>query len=74
MRPDLGVRQPGRGLPGAVRESAVQAGRRSPKADLALLARVHEALLRLPDSALGQYYYRIAGGCPALPSGPVDAP
>ena len=74
MRPDLGVRQPGGGLPEAVRESAVRAGRRSQKADLALLARVHDALLRLPDSALGRHYYRVPGDCLAFPSGPGDVP
>jgi hypothetical protein len=72
--PDLRVRQPGGGLPAAVRESAIQAGRRSPKADLALLARVHDALLRLPDSALGQHYYQVPGDCLAFPSGPGDMP
>jgi len=72
MRPDLYVRQPGRGLPAEVREAAVRAGRRSPKADLALLARVHDALLRLPDSALGQHYYQVPGDCLAFPSGSLD--
>jgi hypothetical protein len=74
MQPDLRVRQPGGGLPEAVRESAVRAGRRSPQSDLALLARVHDALLRLPDSALGQHYYQVPGDRLAFPSGSQDAP
>ena len=74
MPPDLYVRQPGRGLPAEVREAAVQAGRRSARADLALLARVHDALVRLPDSALGHHYYQVPGDCLAFPSGLQDQP
>jgi hypothetical protein len=69
----LSPRQPGGGLPAAVRDAAVQAGGRSPRADLALLTRVHDALLRLPESALGQLYFEIPGDCLAFPRGPQES-
>jgi hypothetical protein len=67
MLPELGRRQPGGGLPRAVRDAAVQAGRQRRPVDLEVLARVREALLRLPGSARGQYYYTIPGQCLASP-------
>jgi hypothetical protein len=74
MPPDLSIRQPGNGLPAGVRRSAVLAGRRSTRIDPALLARVHDALLRLPDSALSKHYYEIPGECLALPRTPQETP
>jgi hypothetical protein len=73
MAPEFRVRHPGGGLPATVRQSAIQAARRSPRAGLVLLARVHDALVRLPDSALGQYYHLVPGECLAFPSRPQDA-
>ncbi len=70
MAPDIHPRQPGGGLPEAVRDGAVRAGRRRRLVDPVLLARVREALLRLPDSARGNYYYEIPGDCLASPRGP----
>jgi hypothetical protein len=42
--------------------------------DLALLARVHYAPLRLPDSAPGQHYYQVPGDCLAFPSESQEVP
>ena len=54
MPDDLPARQPGSGLPPAVRDAATLAGRGRGEADPAVLARVRDALARLPDSALGR--------------------
>jgi len=74
MPPELRVRQPGGGLPAAVRDSAVRAGRRSRRPDPALLARVRDALLTLPDSARGPHYYAIPGDCLAFPRASRETP
>jgi hypothetical protein len=71
MRPpvvhDLQARQPGSGLPAAVRDAAVRAGRRSRPLDPLLLQRVRDALARLPDSAVGRHYIAVPGDCLAFP-------
>jgi hypothetical protein len=74
MAADLGVRQPGDGLPRAVRDAAVRAGRRRGPLDPELLARVRDALSRLPDSARGQHYYKIPGDCLASPHPSRETP
>lgn len=61
MGPDLQARQPKSNLPEAVRDAAVRAGRRRRPVSPLLLARVRDALLRLPDSALNRYYFEIPG-------------
>jgi hypothetical protein len=71
---DLRVRQPGGDLPSAVRNAAVRAGRRSTRPDPALLLRVRDALLRLPDNALNQHYCPIPGDCLASARTPWEAP
>jgi hypothetical protein len=67
MVPDLQLRQPGSGLPEAVRDGAVRAGRRGRPIDLVLIQRVRDALVRLPDHALTQHYSEIPGDCLASP-------
>jgi hypothetical protein len=67
MTPDLQARQPGSGLPQAVRDAAVWAGRRRRPADLALLARLRDALARLPDQAPTRSYLEIPGDSLAFP-------
>jgi hypothetical protein len=61
-------REPGAGVPGPVREAAVRAGRRGRRpVDPVLLRRVRDALVRLPESALTRYYFRVPGECLACP-------
>ena len=66
MGPELQARQPGSGLPAAVRDATVRAGRSRPL-DLVLLARLRDALARLPDGALGRHYIEVPGDCLAFP-------
>ncbi len=48
--------------------AAVQVGRRGRRpADLALLQRVRDALVRLPDSAVTRHYIKVPGDCLASP-------
>ena len=66
--PRLPPRQPGPGVPGAVLAAATRAGRRGRRpVDLALLARVRDALMRLPDSAITRHYLKVPGDCLAFP-------
>jgi hypothetical protein len=66
--PRLPSRQPGLGVPGGVLAAATRAGRRGGRsADLALLRRVRDALVRLPDSAITRHYIRVPGECLASP-------
>ena len=69
MTPDLQARRPGGELPEAVRAAAERARRRRGRGrvDPLVLARVRDALLRLPDSALGRHYFEIPGDCLASP-------
>jgi hypothetical protein len=71
--PDRQARQPGSGLPAAVRDAAVRAGRRRREADLLVLQRVRDALARLPDSAVGRHYTAVPGDCLAVPRQPQEA-
>jgi hypothetical protein len=61
-------------MPDGVREAATRAGRNHKAPDMHLLERVWDALARLPDSALGPYYYQIPGDCLASPSSRPVAP
>jgi hypothetical protein len=73
MAGDLPVRQPGSGLPTAVRDAAARAGRRRrPPVDPLALQRVRDALARLPDSAAGRRYIAAAGDCLAVPRQPQE--
>jgi hypothetical protein len=64
----LPARKPGISVPGPVREAAARAGRRAGRRlDPALLRRVRDALVRLPDSAVGRHYIAILGECLASP-------
>jgi hypothetical protein len=56
---DIPVRAPGASTPDAVRNAAASAGRRRRAPGMRVLERVRDALVRLPYSALGPYYYRI---------------
>jgi hypothetical protein len=67
MTPDLPARRPCGELPEAVRAAAERARRRRGRVDPLVLARVRDALLRLPDSALGRHYFEIPGDCLASP-------
>ena len=67
MAPDLQLRLPGSGLPEAVRDAAVRAGRRRRPPDLILLSRLRDALARLPDQAPARSYLEIPGDCLAFP-------
>ena len=71
---DLPARRPGVSVPGAVRDAAARAGRRRRPVDPAVLKRVRDALARLPDSALGPYYFQIPGDSLASPSVSQDKP
>jgi hypothetical protein len=68
MASDLQARHPGVGVPEAVRDAAVRAGRHRRSVDPQLLRRVRDALVRLPDSALGRHYFEIPGDCLASPA------
>jgi hypothetical protein len=50
-----------------VRDAAARAGRRRRPVNPLLLARVRDALLRLPDSALNKHYIEIPGDPLAFP-------
>jgi hypothetical protein len=52
--PDIQLRQPGSGLPDAVRDAATRAGRRRQPVDPLLLQRVRDAPGQLPGHALIQ--------------------
>jgi hypothetical protein len=66
--PRLPSRQPGLGVPEAVLAAAARAARRGRRsADPALLQRVRDALVRLPDSALTRHYLKVPGDCLASP-------
>jgi hypothetical protein len=65
MAPDFQVRQPGANAPEAMRDVAAKAGKTRP--DPLLLRRLRYALVRLPDSARGPYYFEIPGDCLASP-------
>jgi hypothetical protein len=67
VKADLQARLPGASAPRAVREGAARAARRHKPADPQLLARVRDALVRLPDSALHRGYFEIPGDCLASP-------
>lgn len=67
MKADLQARPPGASVPEAMREAAARAGSRHRLADPVLLARVRDALVRLPDSALHRGYFEIPGDCLASP-------
>jgi hypothetical protein len=66
MTPDLPARRQGSGLPEMVRDAAERARRRLGRVDPLVLA-IRDALLRLPDSALGRHYFEIPGDCLASP-------
>ena len=68
MAPDFQMRQPGANLPEAMQDAAARAGRKT-RPDPLLLQRVRDALVRLPDSARGPYYFEIPGDCLASPRG-----
>jgi hypothetical protein len=64
----LPAREPGASAPDAVRAATAQAGRRTGRRmDPALLRRVRDALVRLPDSAVNRHYLAIPGECLASP-------
>jgi hypothetical protein len=65
--PDIPVRVPPASTPDMVRNAAASAGRRRRAPDMGVLERVRDALVRLPYSALGPYYYRIPGDRLASP-------
>jgi hypothetical protein len=67
MADDLPARQPGSGLPAAVRDAAGRASRRRRPPDLLVLQRVRDALARLPDNAMGRHYIAVPGDCLACP-------
>jgi hypothetical protein len=64
---DLPVRLPGASVPDAIRDAAAKAARGRGPVDAPVLKRVRDALARLPDSALGRYYFEIPGDCLASP-------
>jgi hypothetical protein len=64
---DLPARHPGASVTDAIRDAAARAGRGRRLADPAGQLRVRDALARLPDSALGRYYFEIPGECLACP-------
>jgi hypothetical protein len=64
----LPAREPGASAPGPVRDAAARAGRRAGRRlDPALLRRVRDALVRLPDSAVSRHYLAVPGECLASP-------
>jgi len=67
MSTELPARHPGTNMPNAVRDTATRSSRGRRPVDLVTLRRVRDSLARLPDSALGRYYFEVPGDCLACP-------